>query len=110
MSNTATPQKQIVIFQRQINPPKLQKLPQLHGDVRQDIHAQPRMDEASVEPPLSATPKNGQNFQSNGKPHGSDKRKTVQVWGCVNRTAAAELERLRSQWGTDERKLSKSSV
>jgi hypothetical protein len=78
------------------------------ASVGQDKHAPARMSSASgqpsgVKPPRMDAPDGA------GKPkhHGSNKRKTVEVYGCVSREVAAEIERLRDQGG---KRLSRSAV
>ena len=68
------------------------------------------MDGAVDEPSDFPTVANGRKHQENSRRHGSNKRKTVEVWGCVNRYAAAEIDRLRKQWGTGGKALSISGV
>lgn len=63
---------------------------------------------ASGQPSGGRTPAHGQpEIVRNPKRHGSRKRRTVEVYGCVSREVAAEIERLRSQGG---KKLSRSAV
>ena len=76
--------------------------------VGQDKHAPVRMNEASGQPSGGPTPAHGQQMIA-GKPihHGSNRRRTVEVYGCVSRETAAEIERLRNQGG---KRLSRSAV
>ena len=76
-----------------------------HGDVRQDKYAPQRMRAASSEPSVLREPANMRS--DTRKRHGSNKRQTVQVNGCVSHEIAAEIERLQNQGGTC---LSRSSV
>jgi hypothetical protein len=76
-----------------------------HGDVGQDKYAPRRMRAASIEPSILREPANMRS--DTRKRHGSNKRQTVQVNGCVSREIAAEIERLRNQGGT---LLSRSAV
>ena len=107
MSNTSAQHLAQTIFQIQPNSAKNYNPT---GSVWQDKHARTRMDGAVDEPSDFPTVANGRKHQENSRRHGSNKRKTVEVWGCVNRYAAAEIDRLRKQWGTGGKTLSRSAV
>jgi hypothetical protein len=105
--STTNPQKQKNIFQRQQDGGFVGKS---HGGVWQDKHAQVRTFPALPEPSGSQPPAYVQTPQPQAvvpKRHGSNRRKTVEVYGCVSRETAAEIERLRSQGG---KRLSRSAV
>lgn len=73
-----------------------------HAGVLQDKATLPRIYKASGEPTYDSPP-----AQLRPKHHGSQKRKLVEVSGCITRQTFNELERMREQGGT---KLSRSSV
>jgi hypothetical protein len=105
MPNTSIPQSEQNIFQRQQNGGFLGKS---HGGVWQDKNAQVRTSAASIQPPQFQPPDNVRTHTSlSPKRHGSNKRRTVQVFGYVRKEVAAEIERLRDQGG---RRLSRSAV
>ena len=78
--------------------------------VEQDKNAPVRTSAAIPQPPQSQLPHNVRDQAGVGvgpKRHGSNKRRTIQVYGYVRKEVAAEIERLRDQGG---RRLSRSAV
>jgi hypothetical protein len=78
-----------------------------HGGVVQDKDARPRIFAASDQPPIPQQPAH---MPKSPKPHGSKKRKTVEIGVCIMPTLKAELLRLGEQWGSAEQPLSISKV
>ena len=78
-----------------------------HGGVVQDKDARPRIFAASDQPPIPTQPTH---MPKSPKPHGSNKRKTVEIGVCIMPNLKAELLRLGEQWGSVEEPLSISKV
>src|SRR3954452_1413726 len=70
---------------------------------RRCAHFQPPPSLQTLNPPRLRAPPPA----SKPKRHGSNKRRTIQVYGWVRREVAAEIERLRDQGG---KRLSRSAV
>jgi len=107
MSNTSTPQNPENIFQRQLDGGFEGKS---HGGVWQDKHAQARTSAATPQPSGEHPPAHVPTPNPPAQPHklhGSNRRRTVEVYGCVSRETAVEIERLRNQGG---KRLSRSAV
>jgi hypothetical protein len=79
-----------------------------HGDVRQDKNAPVRALSGSREPAAVERAAYGQG-ETAGKPkhHGSNKRRTVEIFTCVSQETFAIIEALRNQGG---KHLSRSAV
>jgi hypothetical protein len=79
-----------------------------HGDVRQDKNAPVRALSGSMKPAAVERAAYGQGEPA-GKPkhHGSNKRKTVEIFTCVSQETFAIIEALRNQGG---KHLSRSVV
>src|SRR5690242_94987 len=77
--------------------------------VRQDKNAQRRTFPSLPHPSGTQPPAHvpSPKHHEASKFHGSNRRKTVEVYGCVSRETAAEIERLRNQGG---KRLSRSAV
>jgi len=107
MPTTSIPQKGENIFQRQLEG-RFKDKP--HGGVWQDKHAQVRTSAAILQPSGSQPPAHVPSPKLPPAPpklHGSNRRRTVEVYGCVSPETAAEIERLRNQGG---KRLSRSAV
>ena len=79
-----------------------------HGDVRQDKNAPVRALSGSIEPAVVERAAYGQGEPA-GKPkhHGSNRRRTVEIFTCVSQETFAIIEALRNQGG---KHLSRSAV
>jgi hypothetical protein len=77
------------------------------ASVRQDKDARPRIFADSDQPPIPQQPAH---MPKSPKPHGSNKRKTVEIGVCIMPALKAELLRLGEQWGSAEEPLSISKV
>src|SRR5215212_757892 len=93
------------------------KTPKNHAGVLQDKHAPLRERMASGQPVLSKTPAHAENFQEfahgqvhTPKRHGSQKRRTVQVYSSIPPHIAKQLEKMRYQDGKDGQPLTLSAV
>lgn len=98
----------------------LSKTPKNHAGVVQDKGTPPRTGAASTQPAPSETPAYERTLRNNlqnsahvpehtPKRHGSQKRRTIQVYGCVPPHVADRLEHLRDQ-GANGQKVSLSAV